>query len=586
VLRTSLPDGRTRESGWWARAGATSHQGIPPVEAQKCKNPIGTVFQRDIVFWAGVNTRPYSNRSTQSSVLALLVQARSRHRVVTGGVGKNRGRGIHAEVLDARSELVVAVEDLIVGDDLAGVGGHAPHRGDQTGAHAAIDLVVGLVVADGFGEVFPLHLVGVGLLTGTAPDDVLGLHFLTLVNTGLGGRVAILGDDGQTLAAVGVAGELIMAARNDAAIVHQLGTIGEGVLDRVVVEVLIDVVATVVAPTGGLGHDGPGVLDPAALVDVVDVVVVEGAARGPQEAVEALDLPEQLAPTLGLLDREPGCHRAVHAIAAHTNDVAGLAVADAVEEFATDAAMAAHQANADLDPLLQRLLVQVEHAAGGRAIDSDGLLHEHVDALFNGILVVHPAEGRRGGEDGDVLARGEQVDGLLVALEINETTLFRNIHAILELALQALVARLETVLEHVGHTDELDRAGLDAQRIGGSTGSATTRTHQDHVDRIGVGHVGGAGGVESSGGNGGGHRLRDLTSTTGQEASNTTGTGNGSGALQEITTGRVGCVFHNEEVPTNDSSGRGWIQTVSYEVPEIIGDPSMDPTWDGFGMGF
>jgi hypothetical protein len=45
-------------------------------------------------------------------------------------------------------------------------------------------------------------------------------------------------------------------------------------------------------------------------------------------------------------------------------------------------------------------------------------------------------------------------------------------------------------------------------------------------------------------------------------------------------------VFHNEEVQTDDSSGRGWIQTVSYEVPEIIGDPSMDPTWCGFGMGF
>jgi hypothetical protein len=77
-----------------------------------------------------------------------------------------------------------------------------------------------------------------------------------------------------------------------------------------------------------------------------------------------------------------------------------------------------------------------------------------------------------------------------------------------------------------------------------------------------------------------------LTGSAGQEASNTTGTGNGSGALQEITTGRVGCLFHNEEVPTDDSLGRGWIQTVSYEVPEIIEDPSMVPTWGGFGMGF
>jgi hypothetical protein len=49
--------------------------------------------------------------------------------------------------------------------------------------------------------------------------------------------------------------------------------------------------------------------------------------------------------------------------------------------------------------------------------------------------------------------------------------------------------------------------------------------------------VGGAGGVESSGGNGGGHRLRDLTSTVGQKAGDAAGTGDGSGALQEVATG-------------------------------------------------
>lgn len=197
---------------------------------------------------------------------------------MAGGVGEDGGRRIHAEVLDARGELVVVVEDLIIGDDLAGVGGHTTHRRHETGAHAAIDFVVGLVVANSLGEIFPLHLVGVGLLTGTAPDDVLGLHFLTLVNTSLGGRVAILGDDGQALAAVGVARKLVMATRNDAAVVHQLGTVGEGVLDRVVIEVLVHVVTTVVTAAGGLGHHRPGVLDPAALVDVVDVVVVEGTA--------------------------------------------------------------------------------------------------------------------------------------------------------------------------------------------------------------------------------------------------------------------------------------------------------------------
>ena len=61
------------------------------------------------------------------------------------------------------------------------------------------------------------------------------------------------------------------------------------------VEVLVDVVAAVVAAAGGLGLDRPGVLHPAALVDVVDEEVAERAAAGPQEAVEPLDLVQQLA---------------------------------------------------------------------------------------------------------------------------------------------------------------------------------------------------------------------------------------------------------------------------------------------------
>jgi hypothetical protein len=141
---------------------------------------------------------------------------------------------------------------------------------------------------------------------------------------------------------------------------------------------------------------------------------------------------------------------------------------------------------------------------------------------------VHPSERRRRGEDGDILARGEQIDGLLVALEINKTALFRNIDAFLELALETLVARLEPVLENIRHGDELHRSGLNAQGVGSGTRSTATGTHKHDVDRVGVGHMGGASWVQSNGGNGGGH---GLSSTACQQARDATGTGNGSGAL-------------------------------------------------------
>ena len=51
----------------------------------------------------------------------------------------------------------------------------------------------------------------------------------------------------EPLRAVGVAGELVVAAVDAAAVEEQLGAVGERVFDRVVVEVLIDGVAAVVA---------------------------------------------------------------------------------------------------------------------------------------------------------------------------------------------------------------------------------------------------------------------------------------------------------------------------------------------------
>ena len=70
-------------------------------------------------------------------------------------------------------ELVLAVEHVVVGDDLAGVGGHAAHRGDEAGLRAALDLVVRLVLADGADQVFPFEVVGVRLRLRIGPEQVL-----------------------------------------------------------------------------------------------------------------------------------------------------------------------------------------------------------------------------------------------------------------------------------------------------------------------------------------------------------------------------------------------------------------------------
>ena len=120
-------------------------------------------------------------------------------------------------------------------------------------------------------------------------------------------------------------------------------------------------------------------------------------------------------------------------------------------------AVAAHQADADLEALLLRLLAQGHHPAGRRPIDGDRLLHEGIDSLLDGVGEVHPAEGRRGGQDHHV-ARLEAVHGLLVAVEADELAILGHVDLVAVGLLQLVVAVVEPILEHVGHGHELDRA--------------------------------------------------------------------------------------------------------------------------------
>ncbi len=217
------------------------------------------------------------------------------------------------------------------------------------------------------------------------------------------------GDVGRTLGTVARSWRIPGGAGHRAAVEPQLGSVVKGVFDAVAVEVLVDVVAPVVAAAHGLGLHRPGVLHPAAFVDVVNVEVAVAAAAGPQEAVEVFDLPHQLVLVGGLGLGEGRAHGRVHAIGTQHDHVADLAVLNAVEQLAAGQAVAAHQADAHLQVLLVGFLGQGEHLARGRAVDSDRLFHEDVDALLDGVLEVYPAKGRRRGKDRDVARRRQSM---------------------------------------------------------------------------------------------------------------------------------------------------------------------------------
>ena len=120
--------------------------------------------------------------------------------------------------------------------------------------------------------------------------------------------------------------------------------------------------------------------------------------------------------------------RAAHAVGAQQDQVADLAVLDALVQFLPGFAVPNHQAHAHLEVLFVGLLGQREHLARGGPVHGHGLLHEHVQPLLDGVGEVHPAERRRRGKDGDV-ARLQAIHGLLVTVKAKELAVRGHIHA-------------------------------------------------------------------------------------------------------------------------------------------------------------
>jgi hypothetical protein len=175
---------------------------------------------------------------------------------------------------------------------------------------------------------------------------------------------------------------------------------------------------------------------------------------------------------------------ALHAIATKEEEVADFAVLNALVELLHVAAMARHETDADFEVLLHGFFGQGEHAAGTWAVARERLFHENVDAFFDSVLEVDPAEGERSGEDGHI-AFAESVDGVFEGVEAEEFVVVHfNVAADLGVAFEAGESGVEFVLEDVSHGDEFGAAFLDGESVFGGAATASAAADQGDFDLV------------------------------------------------------------------------------------------------------
>src|SRR5215471_18273833 len=112
----------------------------------------------------------------------------------------------------------------------------------------------------------------------------------------------------------------LLASGDGAPVEKEFGAVGIGIFHRVCVEVLVDIhdafgTGAVLTAAQGLRLYGPLVLHPPQLIDQVDVEVVEAAAAGPDETVEALHLIQEVGDAGWFWERGEISARAVHPVA-------------------------------------------------------------------------------------------------------------------------------------------------------------------------------------------------------------------------------------------------------------------------------
>ena len=221
------------------------------------------------------------------------------------------------------------------------------------------------------------------------------------------------------------------------------------------------------------------------MINMVDVKVAETPAARPQEAVEALNLPEQFRRFARPFFRERRSHRSMHPVAAQQNEIADFAVLDALIQFLERAAVPGHQSHPCFQVLRRRLVGELEHPAGSRTIRRKRLLHKHVQPLLDCVSKMHPTKRQRRGKDRDV-AGLQAVHRLLVSVEADEFAVFRHFDQFAKLlaALKRVITALEPVLEDVRHGDEFDRAVFDGESVTHGAGTATAAADQRDLDGV------------------------------------------------------------------------------------------------------
>ncbi len=147
---------------------------------------------------------------------------------------------------------------------------------------------------------------------------------------------------------------------------------------------------------------------------------------------------------------------AVHAVAAHQDDVADFAAVNSVGQLLHRPAVTRHESHPDFQPLGLGGLAELEHLLGSRPVGGQGLFHENVQPLLDGVGEVHPAEGQRSGEDRDV-ARLKAVHSLFVSVETEELAIVGHIDSIAEVPLQSAVRVGEAILKDIGQGHQLHR---------------------------------------------------------------------------------------------------------------------------------
>src|SRR5947208_2244378 len=236
-----------------------------------------------------------------------------------------------------------------------------------------------------------------------------------------------------------------------------------------------------------LGANWPGILHPAQMVDVMNVEVVETAATGPKKTVEAPNLPKQFSRMARPLVRKRRRDRLMHAVTVQQNDIANLAILDAVLEFLHRATVARHQANADFEIPGRRFLGKVEHATGTRPIGSERFLHEDIKVLLDGVGEMDPAKCQRRCKNGNV-AWFKAIHGLFVTVEANKFPIVRHIYFAGMHLVETLVRGIELVLEDVGHGDEL-LVALGFQSVRGCATAAPTTPDEGNLDSVRAGRM-------------------------------------------------------------------------------------------------